>query len=130
MNPPVLALVGASGAVTDIIGTAPVRCFAFGVVPAPPVGEPADFHLPCLTYKTLTSRPEHTLGAAPSAERLRVRVEAWAADADTAMTLFDAARAALEDGGKNVLVWGNKQKYDAATQRYRVRGKFDFWVDR
>lgn len=130
MNPPVLALVSAASAVTDIIGTTPVRCFAFGVVPAPPVGEPADFHLPCLTWKTLTSRPEHTLDATPGAERLRVRVEAWAADPDVAMTLFDAARAALEDGGRNVLVWGNKQKYDAVTQRYRVRGKFDFWVNR
>ena len=91
MNPPVLALASASAAVTDIIGTAPVRCFAFGVVPAPPVGEPADYHLPCLTYKTLTSRPEQALGAPPAVERMRVRVEAWATDPDVAMALFDAA---------------------------------------
>lgn len=91
-NPfPILA---ADPAVTDLIGTAPVRCYPFGAAP-----QRAAY--PYVTHMAVTVAPINSLdsGGAP-ADTCLVQVSVWGANDGTgpasARAVYQAVRAALE----------------------------------
>lgn len=129
MMPPVFQLLAAAPAVTALIGTAPVRCYA-SLIPQTSDGQPNNALLPAITWQTIVGTPENYVDAPPTIEQVRVQVDAWALSLGQAQQVFDAARVALEDTGRNVMASNNGFDYEPETKRYRVSGDFEFWVSR
>lgn len=129
MMPPVFPLLAAAPDVTALIGTAPVRCYP-AVIPQTSDGQPNNTLLPAVTWLTIVGTPENYIDTPPTIEQSRVQVDAWALTLALAQQVFDAARAALEDGGRNVMASSNGFDYEPETKRFRVSGDFEFWVSR
>lgn len=129
MMPPVFSLLAAAPAVTALIGTTPVRCYP-AVIPQTSDGQPNNALLPAITWQTIVGTPENYIDAPPAIEQSRVQIDAWALTLALAEQVFAAARTALEDGGRNVMVSSNGFDYEPETKRYRVSGDFEFWVSR
>lgn len=127
MTAPVVSLLLADGAVTAIIGSAPMRCYAAGHIPdtATP-----NSNLPCVSWQTIAGMPLNYLASAPAMDYVRVQVNCWALTMAAAIALFRAVRDALIDGGSNVQESDNGDSFEADTLRYGYSGDFTFWVRR
>lgn len=123
MLPNLFPLLAASSAVTDIIGTNPVRFYRHG-------SAPQDVVAPYVTHRTISMIPQNNLSGLPLADDSRVQVSCWSDNTGTGSlgveTLASAVRAAIEptwhilsvtDGGR-----------DPETMRYRIDMDVQVWV--
>lgn len=123
MTHPVYALLGASAAVTAIVGAPPnMRVYAAGAIPDGAA-------LPVLTYQIISGQPESYIDAGATIERQRVQVDAWALTHAAAEQLQLVAMRAIENGGRNVCINNNGPDYEPETKRFRSSRDFEVWVD-
>lgn len=127
-EPAVFPLLKASADVTAIIGTNPVRCFPAGRLRQDP--SPLQSNVPAVTWVTVVGLPEVYLKGPPTFDNVRVQVDCWAEDFETALALYRAVRVALEDGGNNVLATYNGEDFDDEVKRFRISADYEFWVRR
>lgn len=126
---PVFELLAAAPAVTAIIGTNPMRCYA-PLIPQTANGVPNNALLPAVTWQLIIGTPENYINAPATTSRQRIQVDAWALSLQQAEVLLSAARDALEADGRGVCVTENGFDYEPDTKRYRSSADFEFWVDR
>jgi hypothetical protein len=117
MLPPVRATLAASSAVTNFIGSNPVRAYRHGEAPKG-VAKP---------YVTWFMHDGVTDGVldAPEADTFRLQLDCWSDDDAQVETLAAAVRDQMETVA--VLVSYGENGRDPETQRYRIGFLFD-WI--
>jgi hypothetical protein len=118
-------LLKASGAVTAIIGSNPMRCYPAGIAAQ---NGSFDQNVPLVTWFTVFTIPQNYLNGAPTMDYVRLQVNAWATDFNGALALFNACRSACELSGTWVDV--NQDGFDDDVKRFYVLGHIEFWVHR
>lgn len=122
MDWPVYSLLGASGAVTAIIGSHPtMRCFE-GTAPQ-------DTPRPYVAWAAVAGAgPENYLGELPAMDQARVQVDCFAKDLPDTVALAKAVRNAIEPSAH--MVSTPITLYEPETELYRVILEFDFFTAR
>jgi hypothetical protein len=125
---PIYSLLAASGTVTAIVGTNPVRIYPAGNIPQVE-GQDPNANLPCITWQMIGGYTENLLDERPPADHQRLQLDCWTfgdTGFDDAETLASAAQAALELHGYCVSI--NGHDYDEVTKRYRSSFDWSFIV--
>lgn len=125
MIPPVFATLNASSAVKALIGSNPVRAYQFGRAPQP---GSSGYAVPYVTWQLIGGTPENYLAQAPDIDSLTVQVDCWGESADSARTVADAVRNALQ-AVAYIVSWQGESK-DPDTQKYRYSFDVDFYTSR
>lgn len=118
MLPAIFPLLSGASAVTDLIGTNPVRAYRHGRAPQTVTA-------PYVTWSAPGGYAENALGEACS-DAFRVQVDCWSDSPSEIETLAGAVRDALEPGGHLIAYVDDSQ--DPTTDRYRISMQFDFIV--
>jgi hypothetical protein len=126
VNPPVFTIAAASAAVLALLGTAPTRCWPFGIAPRP--GEPG-YALPYAVFQTVYGTPENTLSCAPEVDLFGVQIDAYAKTASEARAVASALRDAFE-AAQNHVTGYNGEDREPDTGLYRVSFTAEFWTPR
>ena len=127
MIAPVFPLLSANSAVTDIVGTNPVRVYPAGNIPQSATSDP-NANIPCVTWQTISGMPENMLADRPVVDNQRIQIDCWALTFGQANSLGDAVQAALELNGYCVSI--NGHDFDSDTKRYRTSFDWSFWTQR
>ncbi|WP_174990975.1 DUF3168 domain-containing protein [Pandoraea anapnoica] len=120
MYPKVFKALSASAAVTDLVGTSPVRAYRHG-------SAPQGVASPYLTFSFPGGAPENALEGA-CADQFRAQVDCWSKDDAEVELLAAAVRAALEPYALCVGYVADER--DAQTEKYRISMVFDWWLPR
>lgn len=123
MIPPVFPLLSAAGAVTALVGAAPVRVFGFGEAPT------IDPTYPYVTWQTVAGTPENELSGAPRVDSHRVQVDCWGSSQSSVLAVAEAVRDAIEAAGHHMVGFGDTSR-DPDTRAYRYRMDVQFWKNR
>lgn len=118
MIPPLFPLI--SGTVSAL-GTNPVRFYPHGQATQ-------STPKPYATWQIVAGTPENYLGNLPDIDAALIQIDVWADTQSSASTAADQIRDALEDQ-VHMTSFGNTER-DAATQLYRYRMDFSYWVPR
>lgn len=121
MLPPFLPVLKATGAVTSLLGSNPLRVYGFGRARQ---NEP----LPYAVFQTATGLPENYLGQVPDMDSMTMQFDVYAATTDSALTVAEALRDALEPIAY-VTAWRGESK-DPDTSHYRFSFDVDFMTPR
>jgi hypothetical protein len=89
MFEPLFVAIKASSAVTNLIGTSPVRFYAFGEAPA-------TVAKPYAVYRTVYGSPENVLDGIPATDSFGFQIDAYGLTGASAGALSAALRAAIE----------------------------------
>lgn len=117
MIPPLFPLL--SGVTS--LGTSPKRFY--------PHGQATQATLkPYATWQIVAGTPENYLGQLPDVDGVLVQVDVWADTQSSASAVADDIRNAFEPA-MHMTSFGNTER-DAATQLYRYRMDFSYWVPR
>ncbi len=132
MSNALYAIVTGSSGVTTLLGTNPCRFFPGGDIPQ---GQA----MPAATFQTIGGSPANTFEAAAPADEERVQIDCWSEPLkyDTAVSVFNAIRAAIEtlsaqttQGVGIQIVSFNGTDFDTETKRYRVSFDVSVWTPR
>jgi|SRR6187431_525296 len=121
MLPPIFEICAASPAITDLIGTDPVRLFPFGEAPA-------SVERPYVVWQTVSGSPENYLGTLPDADSYTVQVDVYGVDGADVLAVARAIRDTVEPDAY-VTSWGITNR-DFPTNLYRYSFTVDFMVRR
>ncbi|HBO3174931.1 DUF3168 domain-containing protein [Pseudomonas aeruginosa] len=121
MFPPIFEVCAASGAVTALIGTNPVRMYPFGQAPQGVV-------YPYAVWQLVTGIPENYLGDLPDADSYTVQIDVYADTGAAARNVAKALRDAIEPVAY-VTSWRG-ESIDPETKRYRYSFDVDWIVQR
>ena len=114
MFAPIFQIVAASSAVTDLLGTAPVRFWPFGDAPEP---TESGYALPYAAWQTVNGTPENYLGNAPDLDSYTLQVDVYAATGSSARAAAKALRDAIEPHA-HIVAWRGESR-EAETKMYR-----------
>lgn len=118
MTPPIFAIIKASGTVTALIGSNPVRFYMAGEATQ-------DTPVPYCVWQNIFGTPENFLGQLPDVDSWTTQIDVYADTATTVRAVAQAVRNALEPVAY-VTSWNGESK-DPATKRYRY--SFDVaWI--
>ena len=120
MRPPIFSTISAVSAVTDLLGTDPVRFFPFGQAPD-------EVELPYAVWQTVSGSPENYLSGGPSVDSWLVQVDVYAKRGSTARNVAEALRDAIEPEAY-ITAWRGERKEDDNIIRYSFDA--DFLVER
>ena len=118
--PPVFQILSNSAAVTDIVGTNPVRIFLFSA--------PQGTENPYIVYHLPNRVPENLLAQVPKVDFDRVQFDVYAQDAIQTLDLCAAVRDALEPHGHLVLMLEMERLEPENLTRWVM--DFNFWTGR
>ena len=121
MLPPINAVLAADPAVTAKIGSAPMRCFAFAMVPEGTA-------LPYVAWYTSGGSPENVMGGTPPHDATICTFEIWADSSASLLPTYTAVRNAVERLG-NIISF-NPDDYNPATGRLVMSFDAEFHVMR
>jgi hypothetical protein len=122
MYPPIFLIVSQVSAVTDRLGTNPVRFWPFGLAPQ---GEQRPYAVHQLVYGS----PENTLSCPPDLDNFGVQIDCYAKTVTDARGVAEVIRDAIEDGHAHVTAW-NGESWERDTGLYRVSFTAEFWQNR
>ena len=115
--PPVFELAASDSAVTQELGTSPVRLYPFGEAPAGSIK-------PYCVWQTITGTPEHYLDKVPDANHFRVQIDVYA---DTAKDSRKAANALISLYEQHAYVMNTGMEMrEKNTNLYRINFDVDF----
>lgn len=117
MIPPLFPLL--SGVTS--LGTSPKRFYPHGQATQATAK-------PYATWQIVAGTPENYLGQLPDVDSVLVQVDVWADTQSSASAVADDIRNAFEPV-MHMTSFGNTER-DAATQLYRYRMDFSYWVPR
>ncbi len=118
MIPPLFPLISAS---VTALGSNPIRFY--------PHGQATQNTLkPYATWQIVAGTPENYLGQTPDIDGVLIQIDVWADTQSAASSTADQIRDALE-GDMHMTSFGQTEK-DTATNLYRYRMDFSFWVPR
>lgn len=117
MIPPLFPLL--SGVTS--LGTSPKRFYPHGQATQATAKPYATWHI-------VAGTPENYLGQLPDVDGVLVQVDVWADTQSSASAVADDIRNAFEPV-MHMTSFGNTER-DAATQLYRYRMDFSYWVPR
>jgi hypothetical protein len=118
MIPPIFPLISAS---VTVLGSNPVRFYPHGQAPQ-------GVTKPYALWQTVTATPENYLGQTPDVDGVLIQIDVWGDSASSVSNAADQIRGALEPH-MHMTTFGNTER-DAATQLYRYRMDFSYWVTR
>ncbi|HEL8026100.1 TPA: DUF3168 domain-containing protein [Escherichia coli] len=118
---PLFEICASSPAVTALIGSDPVRLYAFGC-------HDDEVVYPYVTWQNTGGAPELYLGTRPDIDRWSVQVDIWARTADEAVAVASALRDATESRAC-ITRWGGQTR-DSETLSYRFSFDMDWLVSR
>lgn len=121
MYPPIFATAAASGAVTALLGSSPVRFYPFG-------SAPATVAKPYAVWRTVYGSPENILDGAPNTDSFGIQVDVYATTGASARAVSAALRAAIEPVAYVVAFNGESQ--DPDTKNYTDGFTVDWIKDR
>ena len=119
--PDIFLWVSGDSTCTSLLGTSPVRFWAFG---AAPQNETKPYAVHQLVYGT----PENTLSCTPDSDTIGLQIDAYAQFASAARSIATAIADVCEHHGY-VMSW-NGEFYEQDTRLYRVSFTVEFYVDR
>lgn len=117
MIPPLFPLL--SGVTS--LGTSPKRFYPHGQATQATAK-------PYATWQIVAGTPENYLGQLPDMDGVLVQVDVWADTQSSASAVADDIRNAFEPS-MHMTSFGNTER-DAATQLFRYRMDFSYWVPR
>ena len=121
MIPPVFPTCRASGAVTALLGTSPMRLYEFGLAPQ-------GVTYPYAVWQIVAGAPENYIGDVPDIDSVTVQVDAYAKTAGTARAVAIALRDAIEPVA-HVVAWRGESR-DPETHNFRVSFDVDWYIER
>lgn len=121
MFAPIFEICSASPAVTNLIGTDPVRLFPFGLASQQVLA-------PYVLWQNIGGSPENYLGSLPDSDGYSIQVDVYGVDATDAIDVARAIRDAVEPNAY-ITGWGNTNR-DYDTGLYRYNFTVDFLVNR
>jgi len=110
MYPPIFATCAASGSVTALIGTNPVRLYPFGEAPQ-------GVAKPYAVWQVIGGTPENYLGTLPDVDSFNIQLDVYADNAASARAVAEAIRDAVEPVAY-VTSWRGEGR-DTGTRDYR-----------
>ena len=119
--PDIFLWVSSDATCTNLLGTSPVRFWAFGVAPQ---NETKPYAVHQLVYGT----PENTLSCTPDSDTIGLQIDAYAQSASAARNIATAIADVCEQHGY-VMSW-NGEFYEQDTRLYRVGFTVEFYVNR
>jgi hypothetical protein len=121
MNTPLFSLCFSDATVQNLLGSAPMRLYPYGGVPADPA-------LPYAVYREFSGLPENFLGSRSDIDLVTVQVEVYAKTGAAAKQALDAIRAVVEISAHVVALRG--ALLDQETLLINVGFDVDFWLHR
>lgn len=121
MNPDLFEILKSSPAVTNLLGSNPLKVFPFGRAPQ-------KVSLPYAVYSVYNANPENYLDRVPDIDNKGTQIDIFASNAEDLKSCFDAIRDALEPHAHMTSFSTSDQ--DADTNLYPCRMEFDFWDER
>lgn len=121
MNPPIFETCSVVPAVTDLIGTSPVRLFPFGEADQGTA-------LPYVAWQTVNGSPENYIDKTPDMDSYIIQIDVYAGDGDSARAVAKALRDAIEPHA-HVVSWRGESR-DPTTRNYRYSFDVQWWVPR
>lgn len=121
MNPPIFQTAAAASAVTNLLGSDPVRFYLFGEADE-------KTQKPYAVWQTVYGSPENRLAGAPDSDRWGVQIDAYAQSAASARNVAKALRDALEPSGY-VVAWNGEHR-EPDTKLYRYSFTVEFMTSR
>lgn len=121
MYPPLFQVCAASPAVTALLGPDPIRLYAFG-------DAPQDELRPYAVWQQVTGYPENYIGDIPDIDRYTIQIDAYAGDGDTARSVAEVLRDAIEPAA-HVVGWRGEGR-DPDTRMYRYSFDVEWFVPR
>lgn len=121
MFPPIYEVCAASPAVTSLLGTNPVRLFAFGEAPQ-------NEARPYAVWQMVTGSPENYVGDRPDIDRYLIQIDVYAVGGATSRSVALALRDAIEPGA-HIVGWRGEGR-DPDTRMYRYSFDVEWFVNR
>lgn len=121
MIPPIMRICQADAGVHAVLGSAPVRVYAFGTVEKQPAA-------PYSLWQTISGQPGWFLGNRPDTDGYTTQHDVYAADPDSLLAAVKALRDAFEPYGY-ISRWGHQSK-DPDTKLFRYSFDVDWLVPR
>lgn len=121
MIPPIFPVCAASQAVTDLLGSDPVRLYPFGM-------QNDNVTYPYAVWQNIGGEPENFLNQSPDIDRFSLQVDAYGNTDEEVISVAMAIRNAIQDKA-NITRWGGQPR-DPNTNRYRYSFDVDWFVKR
>lgn len=121
MIAPIFSVCSASAAVTALLGSSPVRIYAFGL------NDDAVIY-PYAVWQNVGGAPEMYLGTKPDFDSFSLQVDVYAETVASATAVAKALRDAIEPYAY-ITRWGDQDR-DPETKRYRYSFDVDWIVKR
>lgn len=122
MIPPLFQIMSASTAVRAAIGTPPsMRFFPFGEADQ-------NTQKPYVTWQIISGIPENYIGQLPDIDDFRVQIDVWAVTQDSANSVAQAVRDAIEPHA--YIVGSGNTTRDPETRAYRYMLDAEFYTPR
>ena len=118
---PLFSVCASCPEVTALIGSDPVRLYAFG-------RQDDEVIYPYVTWQNTGGEPALYLGSRPDIDRWAVQIDVWASTADEALAVATALRDAIETQAC-ITRWGGQSR-DPETRSYRFSFDADWLVSR
>lgn len=125
MYPPIFSICAAEAVVTALIGTEPVRFWAFGHAPQP--GTPF-YAAPYATWQSVGGLPENYINQVPDIDLHTLQIDAYSKTVDEARAVAEALRDAIEPHA-HIVAWRGED-FEPATKLYRYSFDVDWLVPR
>jgi hypothetical protein len=127
MFPPVFAIASTDSTVQSLLGTNPVKLWAFGEAPRDENGNPAH-GTPYAVWQIITGAPYNYISNLPDSDSYSVQVDAYAESISTARDVARSLRDCLEPHA-HITSWNGEWR-DSPTNLYRVTFTIEFLTPR
>lgn len=118
---PLYAICKASTPVTTLLGSNPMRMYAFGLAPQ-------NVTKPYVVWSLITGIPGNNLSVPPDHDYFNTQIDIFADTGVSAEAVKDAMRAAIEEV-THIATW-NGEGRDPSTKNYRITFSVDWFVKR
>lgn len=121
MIPPIFPVCAASQAVTDLLGSDPIRLYPFGM-------QNDNVTYPYAVWQNIGGEPENFLNQIPDIDRFSLQVDIYGNTDEEVIAVAKAIRNAIQTKA-NITRWGGQTR-DPNTNRYRYSFDVDWFVKR
>lgn len=121
MIPPIFPICAVSQAVTDLLGSDPVRLYPFGM-------QNNSVVYPYAVWQNVDGDPENYLNQSPDIDLFSLQVDIYGSTDEEVIAVAVAIRNAIQTKA-NVTRWGGQTR-DPNTNRYRYSFDVDWFVKR
>lgn len=121
MTPPIFTAISNNAAVTNLLGTNPVRFFMFGMAPD-------NVQYPYAVWQVVSGSPENYLNNRPQIENHVIQIDVYSNSAATSRDILSKIECALEDKC-HVVRYGGESR-DPETKNYNSSMDVEWWVNR